>query len=204
MLGAARRATEGIQLIRGGNWTGLGVQDLLGARVVGKTLLIVGAGRIGLAVARRSVGWQMRVRYVARSRHEEFEAAPISAQPVELEPGLREADFVSVHTPLTGETQHLIGARERGARLVFCPSPLVGTPLTTSAKFAVVARSPLTGCLSDAISSSHFAIAAKRAGFDAYVLVGRASQLTRLIVDDGAVRLEPAEEIGRASCRERV
>ena len=88
-----------------------------------------------------------------------------------------------------------IGALEPGAPLVFCLSPLVGTPLTTSAKFAVVGRSPLTGCLSDAISSSHFAIAAKRAGFDAYALVGRAPQLTRLIVDDGAVRLEPAEEL---------
>lgn len=115
LLGAARRATEGIRLIRSGNWTGLGVHDLLGARVVGKTLLVVGAGRIGLAVARRSVGWQMRVLYVARSRHEEFEAAPISGQRVELDAGLREADFVSVHTPLTSETRHLIGAHELAA-----------------------------------------------------------------------------------------
>ena len=58
------------------------------------------------------------------------------------------------------------------APLILCLSPLVGTPLTTSAKFAVVARSPLTGYLCDAISSSHFAIAAKRAGYDAYAIVG--------------------------------
>src|SRR5205809_1735007 len=56
--------------------------------------------------------------------------------------------------------------------LIFSLSPLVGTPLTTSAKFAVVAKSPLTNRLNDALSSSHFAIAAKRTGFDALVLTG--------------------------------
>ena len=50
------------------------------------------------------------------------------------------------------------------APLIFCLSPLVGTPLTTSAKFAVVAKSPLTDRLNDALSSSHFAIAAKKTG----------------------------------------
>ena len=59
------------------------------------------------------------------------------------------------------------------APLVFAFSPLVGTPLTTSAKFAVVAKSPLTGLLTDALSSSQFAIAGKRLGVDAIVLVGR-------------------------------
>ena len=112
LLGAARRATEGVRLARSGSWTGLGVNDLLGIRLVGKTLLVVGAGRIGLAVARRSVGWQMRVRYVARSQHAEFEAPPVSARRVELEAGLREADVVSIHTPLSSETHHLIGAPE--------------------------------------------------------------------------------------------
>src|SRR6266436_3960608 len=58
------------------------------------------------------------------------------------------------------------------APLIFCLSPLVGTPLTTSAKFAVVAKSPLTDRINDALSSSHFAIAAKRAGCDALVIVG--------------------------------
>src|SRR6516164_3049799 len=64
------------------------------------------------------------------------------------------------------------------APLIFCLSPLVGTPLTTSAKFAVVAKSPLTNRLNDALSSSHFAIAAKKAGFDALVLVGRCQEPT--------------------------
>src|SRR5918995_6274322 len=60
------------------------------------------------------------------------------------------------------------------APLAFVFSPLVGTPLTTSAKFAVVAKSPLTGMLTDALASSHFAIAGKLTGHDALVLVGRA------------------------------
>ncbi len=78
------------------------------------------------------------------------------------------------------------------APLVFCFSPLVGTPLTTSAKFAVVGRSPLTGFLSDAISSSHFAIAGKRTGFDAFVVLGRAPRLSRLVIDNGAVEIMDA------------
>ena len=60
------------------------------------------------------------------------------------------------------------------APLAFVFSPLVGTPLTTSAKFAVVAKSPLTGLLTDALASSHFAISGKFTGHDAIVLTGRA------------------------------
>ncbi|HJZ93033.1 MAG TPA: aldehyde ferredoxin oxidoreductase family protein [Gemmataceae bacterium] len=81
------------------------------------------------------------------------------------------------------------------APLVFCFSPLVGTPLTTSAKFAVVAKSPLTNRLNDALSSSHFALAGKRTGADALVLVGRSQQPSRLVIDDGAVRIEPAGDL---------
>ena len=73
-----------------------------------KTLLIVGAGRIGLATARRSIGFEMPLLYVARSQHPEFETPPLAASRVSLEEGLRIADFVSIHTPLTAETRHLI------------------------------------------------------------------------------------------------
>src|SRR5947208_169596 len=81
------------------------------------------------------------------------------------------------------------------AAIVFCFSPLVGTPLTTSAKFAVVAKSPLTFRLNDALSSSHFALAGKRTGADALVLVGACAAPGVLLVEDGAVRLEPAGEV---------
>ncbi len=79
--------------------------------------------------------------------------------------------------------------------LIFCLSPLVGTPLTTSAKFAVIAKSPLTDRLNDALSSSHFALAAKRSGFDALVLVGARARPSILIVEDGQMRLEPADDL---------
>ena len=81
------------------------------------------------------------------------------------------------------------------APVIFAFSPLVGTPLTTSAKFAVVAKSPLTERLNDALSSSHFAIAGKCTGADALVLIGRADEPSLLVIDDGCVRLEPAADL---------
>jgi aldehyde:ferredoxin oxidoreductase len=88
------------------------------------------------------------------------------------------------------------------APLIFCLSPLVGTPLTTSAKFAVVAKSPLTNRLNDALSSSHFALAAKRAGFDALVLVGACSQPSALVIRDDEIRLESVGDLWGLSAKE--
>ena len=78
------------------------------------------------------------------------------------------------------------------APLAFVFSPLVGTPLTTSAKFAVVAKSPLTGLLTDALASSHFAISGKFTGYDALVLVGRAETPTTVLIDEDGPRLVDA------------
>jgi aldehyde:ferredoxin oxidoreductase len=87
------------------------------------------------------------------------------------------------------------------APLVFAFSPLVGSPLTTSAKFAVVSRSPLTERFNDSLASSGFALAGKRCGCDAIVIVGRARDWSVLIIDDGEVRLEPAEDVLGDSCQ---
>jgi aldehyde:ferredoxin oxidoreductase len=81
------------------------------------------------------------------------------------------------------------------APLAFVFSPLVGTPLTTSAKFAVVAKSPLTGMLTDALASSHFAIAGKLTGHDAIVIQGRAPELSVLLVDGDGIRLTSATRL---------
>ena len=86
------------------------------------------------------------------------------------------------------------------APLVFAFSPLVGSPLTTSAKFAVVSRSPLTERFNDSLASSGFALAGKRCGCDAIVLVGRAAELSVLVIDDGGVQLESAEDVRGAAC----
>jgi aldehyde:ferredoxin oxidoreductase len=81
------------------------------------------------------------------------------------------------------------------APLAFVFSPLVGTPLTTSAKFAVVSKSPLTGLLNDALASSHFAIAGKLTGNDALVIRGACAQPAVLLVDGEGARIEPAGEL---------
>src|SRR5688572_19650545 len=86
------------------------------------------------------------------------------------------------------------------APLIFAFSPLVGSPLTTSAKFAVVSRSPLTGRFNDSLASSGFALAGKRTGCDALVIVGRAPALSVLVIDDGNVRLEAAEDVRGETC----
>jgi aldehyde:ferredoxin oxidoreductase len=78
------------------------------------------------------------------------------------------------------------------APLAFVFSPLVGTPLTTSAKFAVVAKSPLTGLLNDALASSHFAISGKLTGNDAIVVRGAADRPSVLVVDGDGPRMLPA------------
>jgi aldehyde:ferredoxin oxidoreductase len=88
------------------------------------------------------------------------------------------------------------------APLAFVFSPLVGSPLTTSAKFAVVSRSPLTERINDSLASSGFALAGKRTGHDAIVIVGRAAELSIIVVDDDTVRLEPAADLANLTTRE--
>ncbi len=88
------------------------------------------------------------------------------------------------------------------APLAFCFSPLVGTPLTTSAKFAVVAKSPLTGLLTDALASSHFAISGKLTGNDAIVIRGACTRPSMLLVDGAGARIEPADDVWGQSAAE--
>jgi len=88
------------------------------------------------------------------------------------------------------------------APLAFVFSPLVGTPLTTSAKFAVVAKSPLTGLLTDALASSQFAIAGKLTGNDAIVVRGRAEQPSVLLIDEDGTRLRPAAGLAGLTAEE--
>jgi aldehyde:ferredoxin oxidoreductase len=92
-------------------------------------------------------------------------------------------------------------AFDPAAPLIFAFSPLVGSPLTTSAKFAVVSKSPLTERINDALAGSGFALAGKHSGGDALVIVGRAPELSVLVVDEGAVRLESAAALRGETCR---
>lgn len=111
LLAVARRLVEGDRFARSGDWEKhgpLGMHEFLGVHLTGRTIHIVGAGRIGLAVAHRAKAWGMRVLYTSRSRKWAFELAPIAAERVDLDEGLALADVVSVHTPLTPDTRHLI------------------------------------------------------------------------------------------------
>lgn len=111
LLAAARRLGEAERLVRAGRWRGWGPRQLTGPDVSGKTIGIVGMGRIGEAVARRARGFGMEVLYYARSAKPEAETE-LDAERRDLEDLLRESDFISVHTPLTDDTHHLIGGRE--------------------------------------------------------------------------------------------
>ena len=113
LLAAARRLGEGERLLRAGRWEWWGPKQLMGRDVWGKRLGIVGFGRIGQAVARRARGFGMKVLYHNRSRKEEAEQE-LGARYVEFDELLETVDFVSVHTPLTDETHHLIGPKELG------------------------------------------------------------------------------------------
>ena len=86
------------------------------------------------------------------------------------------------------------------APIAFVFSPLVGSPLTTSAKFAVVSKSPLTRRINDSLASSGFALAGKKTGHDAIVITGRARTLSVLVIDDGQARLEPADGLAGKTC----
>ncbi len=113
LLAAARRLGEAERFLRAGKWEAWGPKQFTGPDVWGKTLGIVGFGGIGQAVARRAKGFGMDILYTARSRKEDAEKELV-ARKVELDELLAESDFVSIHTPLTDETHHLIGEKELG------------------------------------------------------------------------------------------
>ncbi len=111
LMAAARNLLPGAAYVKAGEWETWEPALLLGQSVWKATLGIIGYGRIGKAVARRSRGFEMRVLAYSRSLTDE-QAAADGITRVSLDELLHESDFVSLHTPLTPETRHLIGARE--------------------------------------------------------------------------------------------
>jgi len=109
MLSAAKRIVEADAFTRKGLFIGWEPMLLLGADLSGKTLGIVGAGRIGRAVAKRAAGFDMQILYTDRDRVEQIES-DFGAQAVDLETLLRQSDFVSLHVPLDDTTHHMINA----------------------------------------------------------------------------------------------
>lgn len=143
LLAAARRVCEADRWIRAGRWSEVDPANMLGTEVTGKTLGIVGFGRIGRAVAARAAGFRMRVLYAGPR-----EADAAGARRVSLDELLAESDFVSLHCPLDASTRNLL-SRERLARM----KP--GAILVNTARGQVVDLD----ALSDALASGRLAAA---------------------------------------------
>jgi glyoxylate/hydroxypyruvate/2-ketogluconate reductase len=112
MLGTARRITEVERRVRKGEWTGWRLKQWLGTDVHHATLGIVGMGRIGQAIARRALGFDMRVLYHNRKRIAEDIEKRLQATWATLNELLEQSDFVVLQVPYAPETHHLIGAAQ--------------------------------------------------------------------------------------------
>ncbi|TWT74233.1 2-hydroxyacid dehydrogenase [Allorhodopirellula solitaria] len=108
LLGAARRVREASQEVSSGDWQTWEPAGLLGRELSGRTLGVIGMGRIGTAMAKRMVGgWNMKLLYTARSDRPKVDES-LGGRRVELAELLRQSDFVSIHVALCDETRHLI------------------------------------------------------------------------------------------------
>jgi glyoxylate reductase len=153
LLAAARRVVEADAAVRRGVFPGSQSMHFAGAGVYGKTIGIVGLGRIGRSIARRARGFEMQVLYSKRSRLSEADERELGATYTDLDDLLRRSDFISVSCSLTPQTRHLIGARElRLAR--------PGAILVNTARGPVVDEAALVAALTEGRLAS--------AGLDVY------------------------------------
>ena len=117
LLAVARMIVRGDSFVRSGRWAAEGndfPEGWMGQHLCGQTMLIVGAGRIGRAVAHRALAFGLRIMYASPTGKIDWEGAPLCAERVELDDGLARADVVSLHCPLTPATRHLIDGRRLG------------------------------------------------------------------------------------------
>lgn len=142
ILAAGRRMREGLDLARSGEWEGWRPDQLLGLGLQEKRLGILGAGRIGSAVARRAPGFGMDVLYWNRSRNPELERGVGARREEDLEGLLSASHVVSVHLPLTDETEGLLGAGELSAMRP-------GSVLVNTARGGIVQTRALARALRD-------------------------------------------------------
>ena len=111
LMAAGRRIVEGDKEVRAGKWKTWGPMILLGQDIHGSTLGIIGLGRIGAAVAQRAKGFGMKILYYDIIRQEKAEKE-LGIQYMDLDKLLSQSDFITIHTNLTKETHHLIGAKQ--------------------------------------------------------------------------------------------
>lgn len=138
LLGAARRLSEAERFVRAGAWRGWGMLQYLGADVYGKTLGIIGPGRIGTAVARRAAGFDMPMLYHAR--HDKPAMNDLGARRASLHDLLGQSDYITLHVPLTSDTRQMIDA-DAFAQI------RKGAILINTARGAVLDQAELIGAL---------------------------------------------------------
>lgn len=154
IIGVPRRIREGISLVRRGEWTGWAPSGLLGRKLGGKVLGIVGMGRIGQAVAHRARAFGLSIAYHNRKRLPEAIESMLGARHVDnLDDLLAEADIVTLHSPLTSETRNMLDARRLGLMKE-------GASIINTARGEVIDQEALI----DALESGHLA----GAGLDVY------------------------------------
>lgn len=188
LLACARRMAEGDALTRQGGFAGWSPMFMRGHGVYGKTVGIVGAGRIGKRVAETMhFGFGCRILYQSRSRHQDWEHE-LHAEPRSIDELLAESDFISLHCPLTAETRHLLNARRLG---LLKPSAV----LVNTARGPVIDEAALVAALRDGRCYG--------AGLDVYeaepALAPGLAELpnTVLLPHLGSATMETRDEMGR-------
>jgi glyoxylate reductase len=147
LLAVARRVPEAERYLREGRWQRWDVDLLCGGDVHGRTLGIVGLGRIGRAVARRARGFSMRILYSGPRPAPAAVEAELQARHVPLDALLQQSDFVSLHVPLREETTHLIGVEQlsRMKRAAFLINTSRGPVVDEAALAAALEEGLLAG-----------------------------------------------------------
>jgi len=158
LMAVARRLGEGEQLARSGNWKGWNLDQLCGADIWGKTLGIVGFGRIGRAVARRALGFNMKVIYTDAVRAPEDAEKPVGATFQDMNTLLAEADFISLHVPLLAETRGLFDAPKffRMKPTTFLINTSRGPVVDEAALVAALESKKITGAALDVYENEPF------------------------------------------------
>ena len=151
LMAVARRLIEGETWLRSGTWPGWDLDQLCGADVWGKTLGVYGFGRIGREVARRSLGFKMRVIYYSNHRAPEEVERELHAEYVDRDRLIAESDFLSLHVPLTPDTRHLISAEtfSRMKRTAFLINTTRGPVVDEAALAVALASGVIAGAALD-------------------------------------------------------
>jgi glyoxylate reductase len=158
LMAVARRLSEGEALARSGNWKGWNLDQLCGADVWGKTLGIIGFGRIGRAVARRASGFQMKVIYTDAVRADEEVEKSLNADFRDMNTLLTESDFISLHVPLFPETRGLLDAPKffRMKRTAFLINTSRGQVVDEAALVAALEGKKIAGAALDVYENEPF------------------------------------------------